>query len=62
MAGLEANRFHYRPPNGENYPDMFERSTPIVDELLETEHSNIAVVSHGMIGKVMFSYLLPRYS
>lgn len=57
-AGLETNRFHYRPPNGENYPDMFERSIPFVDELLATEHSNIAVVSHGMIGKVMFSYLM----
>lgn len=55
---LEANRFHFRPPNGENYPDMFERSKPFLHELLESEHKHIAVVSHGMIGKVMFSYLM----
>lgn len=55
---LEADRFNFRPPNGENYPDMFERAKPFVDELLHTEHSHIAIVSHGMIGKVMFSYLM----
>jgi len=55
---LEADRFNYRAPNGENYPDMFERSSPFVEELLTTEHNSIAVVSHGMIGKVMVAYLM----
>ncbi len=55
---LEADRFNYRPPNGENYVDMFERAKPFVHELLDSSHSHIAVVSHGMIGKVMFSYLM----
>ena len=55
---LEADRYHFRPPNGENYPDMLARSKPFVHELLESEHSNIAIVSHGLIGKVMFSYLM----
>ena len=57
-AALEADRFNYRAPNGENYPDMFERSTPFVEELLDSAHESIAVVSHGMIGKVMVSYLM----
>lgn len=55
---LEADRFNYRAPNGENYPDMFERSAPFVEELLKTDAKNIAIVSHGMIGKVMVAYLM----
>ena len=55
---LEADRFNYRPPNGENYPEMFARSTPFVEELLQSDHSSIAIVSHGMIGKVMVSHLM----
>ena len=55
---LERDRYYFRPPNGENYPDMLERSKPFVHELLESDQSDIAIVSHGMIGKVMFSYLM----
>lgn len=55
---LEADRFNYRPPNGENYPDMFARSQPFVEELLQSPHERIAVVSHGMIGKVMVAHLM----
>ena len=55
---LEEDRFHFRPPNGENYPDMYARSIPFIDELLQSPHTHIAIVSHGMIGKVMFSHLM----
>jgi broad specificity phosphatase PhoE len=55
---MEDDRFYFRPPNGENYPDMFERAKPFVEELLASTQRNIAIVSHGMIGKVMFSYLM----
>ncbi len=55
---LEADRFNYRGPNCENYPDMFERSRPFLEELLASRHQNIAIVSHGMIGKVMVADLL----
>lgn len=57
-AALEADRFNYRGPNCENYPDMFERARPFIDELLDHSASRIAVVSHGMIGKVMIAILL----
>jgi broad specificity phosphatase PhoE len=57
-AALESDRFNYRAPNGENYPDMFERSKSFVEELLNSEQQNIAIVSHGMIGKVMVAYLM----
>lgn len=55
---LEADRYNFRAPNGENYPDMLERSKPFVEELLASDHTNIAIVSHGMIGKVMAAYLM----
>jgi broad specificity phosphatase PhoE len=58
LAALLADPFHYRGPNCENYPDMFERARPFVAELLEHPASRVAVVSHGMIGKVMMSILL----
>ena len=57
-AAFLADPFHYRGPNCENYPDMFERARPFTDELLGTNAGTIAVVSHGMIGKVMIALLL----
>ena len=57
-AALEADRFHYRGPNCENYPDMIRRSTPFLEEIRGHPAANIAIVSHGMIGRVMVSTLL----
>jgi broad specificity phosphatase PhoE len=57
-AALLADRFHYRGPNCENYPDMFLRAQPFMEELLGQDAERVAVVSHGMIGKVMISILL----
>jgi len=55
---LEADRFHYRGPNCENYPDMIARSTPFLEEVCNDPADNIGIVSHGMIGRVMISTLL----
>ena len=57
-AALEADRFHYRGPNCENYPDMINRVRPFLDELLANHEDCVAVVSHGMIGRVMVAQLL----
>lgn len=57
-AALGADLFHYRGPNCENYPDMFDRARPFVAEVLQHGAECIAIVSHGMIGKVMVSVLL----
>ena len=57
-AALLADTFHYRPPGGENYADLFERARPFVDEVSGLELSCVAVVSHGMIGKVMVALLM----
>lgn len=57
-AALQDDRFHTRAPNGENYPDMFDRARPFLRDIHECEEQHIAIVSHGMIGKVMVSELL----
>jgi len=54
----QADRFRYRGPNCENYEDMIERSAPFLTDILATAHQNIAIVSHGMIGRVMVSQLM----
>lgn len=55
---LQADRFNYRGPNCENYPDMIARVTPFLSELRRCNANTIAVISHGMIGRVMMSNLL----
>ena len=57
-AARQADMFHYRGPGCENYPDMFARARPFVAELERHDAEHIAVVSHGMIGKVMIAILL----
>lgn len=54
----QANRFHYRGPNCENYPDMIERAHPFLEEIINIEHKKVAIVSHGIIGRIMVSVLL----
>ena len=57
-AALEADRFHYRGPNCENYPDMIARVSPFIDEILSGDSRRIAIVSHGLIGRVMVGILM----
>jgi broad specificity phosphatase PhoE len=57
-AAFEADRFHYRGPNCENYPDMSERCSPFLEALLAEAVTNVAVVSHGVVGRVMIAMLL----
>ena len=57
-AALGADPYHYRGPGCENYPDMIARARPFLIELLESAASNIAVISHGMIGRVMVGNLM----
>ena len=58
FAAWQADQFNYRGPNCENYPDMIDRARPFLEELLSLESSRIAIVSHGMIGRVMVGTLL----
>ena len=55
---FEADRFNYRGPNCENYPDMIERSKPFLAQIQTDPAENIGIVSHGLIGRVMIATLL----
>ena len=39
------------------FPDMRARVIPFLEELQALKLQNIAIISHGMIGRVMMSYL-----
>ena len=58
FAAWQADQFNYRAPNCENYPDMIERTSPFLEEVFALDQKRIAIVSHGMIGRVMVSILL----
>ena len=50
--------FNFNDLGCESYPDMIERANPFVKELTLSKENTIAVVSHGIIGKVMIGLLL----
>ena len=58
FSAWQADQFHYRGPGCENYPDMIDRAEPFLEEILALPHRRIAIVSHGMIGRVMVGILL----
>lgn len=55
---LRADPYHYRGPNCENHPDMIARSTPFLNEVLACPARNVAIISHGLIGRIMVSTVL----
>ncbi len=57
-AAFQADPYHCHGPNCETYPEMIARATPFLMELQSLAVSRIAIISHGMIGKVMVSILL----
>lgn len=57
-AAFEADRFNYRGPNCENYCDMQQRVAPFIDELTALPVRSVAIVSHGLIGRVMIGLLM----
>ena len=56
----ERNRdpFHHRPPGGENLPDMLVRIGPVADRLRELPVRSVAIVSHGISGRVLLTHVL----
>ena len=57
-AALEADRFHYRGPGCENFPDMIARTKPFLADVLARPFDEIGIVSHGLIGRVMIGVLM----
>lgn len=58
FAAWRADEYHYRGPNCENYPDMIKRARPVLEELKASDYDRVAIVSHGIIGRVMVGILL----
>jgi len=50
--------FHHRPPAGENLPDMLRRIAPLADQLQEWPVRKLAIVSHGISGRVLLTHFL----
>ena len=50
--------FNFNELGCESYPAMIERANPFVQELTLSKNNTIAVVSHGIIGRVMVGLLL----
>jgi broad specificity phosphatase PhoE len=54
----EADRYHYRGPGCENFPDMIARVNPFLQQLIDHPAKRIGVVSHGLIGRVMIATMM----
>ena len=50
--------FHHRPPAGENLPDMLARVAPLAERLGELSQRRVAIVSHGIMGRVLLAHFL----
>jgi len=50
--------FHFRPPDGENYPDMLQRVQTFLDDLFAFEVNAVALITHGVMSKVILAHLL----
>ena len=50
--------YHHRPPGGENLPDMLVRIAPVADRLKELPFRRLAIVSHGISGRVLLTHFL----
>lgn len=50
--------YHHRPPEGENLPDMEARVTGFLDGLLERPERALALITHGVMSRVILKHLL----
>jgi broad specificity phosphatase PhoE len=53
-----SNPYNYRPPGGETLTDMAARVGPFLDALSALEGRRIAIVSHGVMGRVIIRHFL----
>jgi probable phosphoglycerate mutase len=57
-AARSRDPFHHRPPAGENLPDMLERIAPLATRLCDWPVKRLAIVSHGISGRVLLTHFL----
>jgi broad specificity phosphatase PhoE len=50
--------YHHRPPGGENLPDMLARIAPLAEQVRELPVRSVAIVSHGISGRVLLTHFL----
>ncbi|MFC6198671.1 histidine phosphatase family protein [Ponticaulis profundi] len=56
-AAWEADRYGYRPPNGENFVDLEERADSFFADSVSNPEPTVAVFAHGFIIRVMVGRL-----
>jgi probable phosphoglycerate mutase len=49
--------FHFTPPAGENLADMGERVAMLLDDVLASDHDEVALVTHQVMSRVILSRL-----
>lgn len=57
-AAWEADRYNWRPPNGENFVDLAARARSFIDSIAHIEAPRIAIVAHGFINRALAGELL----
>lgn len=57
-AARSLDPFHHRPPAGENLPDMLRRMSPLAERLHDLPVRKLAIVSHGISGRVLLTHFL----
>lgn len=58
FAAWLSDKYNYRGPGCENFPDMIARSKPFLEEIIAGDANKVAIVSHGIIGRAMIGTLL----
>jgi len=46
---IEQGRLHYRPPEGENYFDLFARADDFYDKEIAASQNNVLLVTHSVV-------------
>jgi broad specificity phosphatase PhoE len=54
----DADPWHWRPLDGENYDDMCERTAPLVERLRTAAADRVLVISHGTVLRPILKQLL----
>jgi probable phosphoglycerate mutase len=57
-AARNADGYHFRPPEGENLPDMLIRVKPLLTQLEQHNGATIGLVTHGVMSRVILSHYL----
>lgn len=54
----QRDEWHHRPPGGENLPDVLTRVGPLLEALRGGEAEQVAIISHGVVGKAILAHYL----